>query len=268
MHLDIKQVADLLRGDVIGRNRVLCPGPGHSARDRSLSVTFHTDGFLTNSFAGDDFRDCRDHVQALLGWGDEPKPIDSRKAVTVATGDPTAKIRTAGRLWDSGVSIAGTLAETYLASRSLTYDGDALRYRPADRTMVARMVDPLSGDPLGCHRTFLDSTGQKTHRLMYGPLGVVPLLKGEGELGIAEGIETALATGHSPLWACLTAVGIKRFPVLPDVQSLIIFADNDANGAGQNAAVECAERWHAAGREVTIRMPADVGQDYADGRAA
>ena len=49
---------------------VNCPGPGHSARDRSLSVTVSDtapSGFLVHSFAGDDPIRCKNHVRARLG---------------------------------------------------------------------------------------------------------------------------------------------------------------------------------------------------------
>ncbi|MGH9549628.1 MAG: toprim domain-containing protein, partial [Terriglobales bacterium] len=70
-------------------------------------------------------------------------------------------------------------------------------------------------------------------------------------LGIAEGIEDALAvliSGWAPGWAATCAGAIERFPVLPGIEALTIFADNDK--AGIAAAKACAERWH--GREVYI----------------
>ena len=64
-----RHLASLLGGDV-ARDRVLCPGPGHSSHDRSLSVRLNSaaaDGFMVNSFSGDDWRECRDYVRARLG---------------------------------------------------------------------------------------------------------------------------------------------------------------------------------------------------------
>ena len=74
------QIAELLGGDVRG-GQVLCPGPGHSADDRSLSVKpdpADREGFVTHSFAGDDWKDCRDHVRTKLGLP-EPKPEPQKK---------------------------------------------------------------------------------------------------------------------------------------------------------------------------------------------
>lgn len=59
-----------LGGEVSGRASIVCPGPGHSRRDRSLSVRLSAeapDGFIVHSFAGDDPLVCRDHVRERLG---------------------------------------------------------------------------------------------------------------------------------------------------------------------------------------------------------
>ncbi len=56
-------------GGVASGHGVLCPGPGHSAGDRSLSVTpsaAASDGFLVHSFAGDSSIACKDYVRAKL----------------------------------------------------------------------------------------------------------------------------------------------------------------------------------------------------------
>jgi len=34
---DVRAAARALGGDVVGRDQILCPGPGHSPRDRSLA---------------------------------------------------------------------------------------------------------------------------------------------------------------------------------------------------------------------------------------
>jgi hypothetical protein len=66
---DLKWVAGTLGGEIIS-GQVICPGPGHSARDRSLAVRLDKDapdGFVVHSFAGDDPIECRDHVRKRLG---------------------------------------------------------------------------------------------------------------------------------------------------------------------------------------------------------
>jgi hypothetical protein len=57
-----REFARLLGGEAT-RDGVLCPGPGHSPKDRSLSVKFDDTapgGFMVNSFAGDDPIICKD----------------------------------------------------------------------------------------------------------------------------------------------------------------------------------------------------------------
>jgi hypothetical protein len=270
--MSLHHYAHLLGGKASGRT-IRCPGPGHSRADRSLEVTFNADGsFVVRSYAGDDFRDCRDHVKAVLGITDD-KPRPMRLVAPVIDMDSLRKQSTAADIWARSIPIAGTLAETYLHSRGLSYGGEALRHHQGNRMMVARITDAVTGAPMGIHRTFLDRDGKRIDKKMLGPAGggVVRLSADadvEYGLAVAEGIETALAAPFRPVWACLSAGNLARFPVLSGIECLTIFADNDASGTGERDAFACAERWHAAGKEVEIRMLAEVGKDYADLREA
>ena len=78
--ITLQTIARALRGDVAGR-QVLAPGPGHSAKDRSLAVSISSDapdGFICYSHAGDDWRACRDYVRAKLRLP-EWQPGDGRE---------------------------------------------------------------------------------------------------------------------------------------------------------------------------------------------
>src|SRR4029077_11740695 len=64
----------------------LCPGPDHSADDRSLSVKpdqTNSEGFVVKSFAGDDWTVCRDYVRSKLGLPEPIKP-EKRKSAGAA----------------------------------------------------------------------------------------------------------------------------------------------------------------------------------------
>jgi phage/plasmid primase-like uncharacterized protein len=140
--------------------------------------------------------------------------------------------------------------------------------------IIARFTDILTCEPRGIHRRPI--AGGKPRSL--GPttgcaIRLWPDDWVETALVIGEGCETTLAAATRiehrgtllrPAWACGSAGGIAKFPVLAGIESLTILADNDANGAGQRAAGQCAERWAAAGREVTILIPDDLGADFND----
>ena len=82
-------------------------------------------------------------------------------------------------------------------------------------------------------------------------------------LGLAEGIETALAamqlTGV-PCWACLGSQRMARVAIPDTVRELHIFGDNDDPG---RLAVEQTAKAHAH-RRVVVRFPPDGYGDYAD----
>lgn len=76
MRFSPQQLASALGGDISG-GEVLAPGPGHSPKDRSLSIKPDAgapDGFLVHSFAGDDPLSCKDYVRSKLGTTRAPKP--------------------------------------------------------------------------------------------------------------------------------------------------------------------------------------------------
>jgi hypothetical protein len=93
-------------------------------------------------------------------------------------------------------------------------------------------------------------------------------------LFLGEGLETALAAATRmrtplgepmrPTWAAGSASNVRRFPVLPEVERLILLVDHDANKIGEAAAKDCHERWKAAGHETTRFMPDEPGSDFND----
>lgn len=283
--MNIFQAAKALGGVVARGNTVNCPGPGHSARDRSLSVKL-TGGsdFTVFSYAGDDWRVCKDHVRARLGLGEFSR-ADTRPAfVTIApAGDDKDRSERAMAIWRQAVSIKSTPAEAYLTSRGLQYSGTALRWHPScpfgkgerHACMVALVRNIETNEPQAIHRTAIDSHGLKVDRKALGPIGggAVKLTEdaeGTNVIAIGEGIETALSIrklsglGTMPVWSVLSAGGIAAFPALPGFEAVWIAADNDVTGTGQKAARAAAERLVAAGIETIILAATQAGTDLND----
>ena len=122
----LKELARLLDGDVSG-SQVVAPGPGHSRKDRSLSVRlspFAPDGFIVFSHAGDDWRVCRDYVRERLGL---PREECQRRPSEVRIRLPQTRPEDDGRyraltLWRRRQPIVGSVAERYLRE-ARGYDG-------------------------------------------------------------------------------------------------------------------------------------------------
>jgi Toprim domain-containing protein len=156
---DAARIAQVLGGQVCGRDTVLAPGPGHSPRDRSLAIRLEPsapDGFLAYSHAGDDWRACRDYVRSRLGlaaWqpGDGQRRTIPQRHVAkwdfaaieaeaqiprAMSEDDLLRVNAALRIWNEARDPRGTLAETYLRQhRQLdlpdSLSGMVLRFHPA-----------------------------------------------------------------------------------------------------------------------------------------
>lgn len=289
----LASLAQALGGQVdSGRGCVRAPGPGHSRLDRSLSVWLDRDdrdGFRVESFANDDWRDCRDHVRSRLGLSVQLPQRAAEPATTAAPLTDPERTRRALAMWNAAHDPRGTLVEAYLRSRGLVLPeeaaGGAIRFHPdcpfaGTRTpaMVALVRNVRTDAPQAVHRTALDRAGRKVEvngrdRLAYGPTagGAVKLTPDEAVtvvLGVGEGIETTLSLraiyeyGASPVWALISAGGIERLPVLPGIEALWIAVDHDE--AGTRASRSCADRWSAMGMETFLVRPRACRTDLND----
>jgi putative DNA primase/helicase len=87
----------------------------------------------------------------------------------------------------------------------------------------------------------------------------VRLFPAKNSLCITEGIETALAVRcmrpSFPVWATLTAGGMKELRLPAEICDVHIFADHDESGAGREAALYLKDRLLKEGRQVTVHCP-------------
>ena len=175
----------------------------------------------------------------------------------------------------------GALKKQPLALRmaTLPYFEDGIEHGQFP-VMLGAVTAP-NGMLLGLHRTYISNIGRKapvpcpkklsrTSGLLAGAsikLFEPTIVNGKFTLGVAEGIETALAcylASGIPTWSCVSAPGIKSFQWPAGLQSLVIFGDNDASGVGQSAARDLAGRAAAAGLECRVLIPPTVGNDWLD----
>jgi putative DNA primase/helicase len=205
--ISLRELACALGGEVSGR-QALTPGPGHSPRDRSLSICIEPaapDGFVVHSFAGDDPLVCKDYIRERLGlptWqpGDgrdrRVDPLRARKsfdrsAISRDAGrrlpgdDEQLRINLARKIWNESQDPRDTLAQVYLNEhRKLDLDdelaGDVLRFHPRCRwrdasnngcrvpALIAAFRSIDDGTITAIHRIGLNPDGTKLGRMMLG----------------------------------------------------------------------------------------------------
>jgi putative DNA primase/helicase len=242
----LRTMAAALGGDVMKGQKgdyVLCPGPGHSAKDRSLSVKpSRTDpeGFICYSHSpANDWRACRDYVRARLNLpGFQPRRRDRtqlrREPPAIHVGNAphvSASGKTAAPITDNSASAQriwrnathpdprGTLAERYLREqRGLELPDDVagrvVRFhaacpwgderRPCMVTAFRSIVDDTL---VAIQRTLLSPDAKKLDRKMLGPCSGAAI-----KITADEDIEQGLHIGEG-FETCLTAHALGLRPV-------------------------------------------------------
>lgn len=150
----------------------------------------------------------------------------------------------------------------------------------AEYPAMLACIQGADGNAVTLHRTYLGD-GHKAaacdaKKVLSGGISgaAVRLFDPTVELGIAEGIETALAvhlaTGK-PVWAGLSAGNLERLWLPPAVRRICIYADNDADADfdGQALAYALARRLkkeerQCGPRDVQVFVPRQPGADWND----
>lgn len=289
----LREIVSRTGGDIYaGGTRALIPGPGHSAKDRNLSLMMGAAGrVIWWSHAGDDASAVWAHLGLPDSGGRQMTPREAAKErgerKREADADRARKRRFCATIWAGTKPAAGSPVEAYLRGRGIGgRTPPVLRFHPAApwgypdsakplRTfpaMVAIATAPDGRTAAGLHVTALKPDGSakaslNNARLMYGDLAGAAVQLGPlpeaGELGLAEGIETALS--HRDLtgvvtWAALSTAGLRRFAPPAGLSRLVIAADGD--DAGLAAARDLAER--SSRRCECVVTSAPHGSDWND----
>lgn len=176
----------------------------------------------------------------------------------------------------------------YLRKRGLTNIPTVLRYHPSCWESETKMKQPTmlgvfalqNGSAVTMHRTYLTADGYKMK--IDSPKKILPGLKKmtggsirlyspseNGVIGIAEGIETAIACQNMhgiPTWAATTAGLLESFDPPTGIKKVYIFGDNDSHKsfAGEAAAYRLAKRLIEVRKmSVEVLIPGQPG-DWLD----
>ena len=137
--------------------------------------------------------------------------------------------------------------------------------------LIAAIRSPR-GELVNVHRTYLSSEGGKA--TVSSPKKLMPsiepgAMKGAAirlypagpSLALTEGIETALAVRAAfpemPVWACVSAYGLRHVILPAFVCRVFIMADKDLSGEGTRSASHLAARLVKEGRDVRLCLPPD-----------
>lgn len=221
------------------------------------------------------FREAADEARRFLSL---PQPSFPQPATRVWGREirPRERIEAARRLFARARPIVGTVAETYLRTRAITFfDGlSALRFHPgcyyrdgsgarlALPALIAAVTDD-AGRIMGVHRTWLAGDGSGKASIASPRRAMGALLGHSVRFGFGadppapvmvagEGIESVLSLRNvlptMPMIAALSVAHLGAVNLPPDLRRLYIAAD--ADGAGRNGTERLSRRALEAGIEV------------------
>ena len=234
---DLQTIARLLGGVVNNDDQVLAPGPGHSPLDQSLSIKISTgvpDGFLVNSFAGDDPIVCRDYVREKLGL-----PAFQPNGRQRLSGDEITRAVMAAAMGQGRGHSKGKIIATYDytdASGALLYQ--VLRYKPKD----FRQRRP---DGSGGWIWKLDESRvvYRWPELLKYPDATVFITEGEKDADRVAELDLCATTVATGKWTedCIKTLAGR---------DIVILQDND--DVGHKKAIEAATALHGIANNIRI----------------
>jgi RecA-family ATPase len=238
--LDLRTLRAALGGEISG-GRLLCPGPGHSANDRSLSVKIALDapdGFLCHSFAGDDDIVCKDYAREKLGLpAFKPNDDNGRRRATDDAIERALMAAVGVRADKPKGRVVATYDYTDGADGALRYQ--VLRLEP--KSFRQRRPDGNGGWIWN-----LDDTPRIPYRwseLLRFPDATVYVTEGEKDADRVASLGLCATTVAHSKWGddCITALKNR---------DVIVLEDNDK--AGRAKALTAARALHGGAKSIRI----------------
>jgi len=281
--MPLRAIVRALGGDLYdGGRRANVPAPGHSRRDRSVSLFWTGERLVVHGFGAADWREVLDdlRVRGLLDAAGAPTGAGVAPPAARAPGE---RVATALALWAGARPLACTLAERYLRLRGVhRAAGTALRHHPGVATAVYADAGPtkpallaaitdLAAELTAVEITYLDPSGRRAlrPRISRKMVGLVPpgvavrLDPAAAEMLVAEGVVTTLSASQRfglPGWALLTAGNLAAWTAPFGVRRVLIAADRGR--PGEAAAERLEGRLAAAGVATAIAIPSPPYGDW------
>jgi putative DNA primase/helicase len=224
--------------------------------------------------------------QSVADWlGVEKTRVDvvRKPYVPLPKVDPAVAYARIRDVWKATTDVRGSVAETYLAKRGIwtANQPTVLRAHPGlgyvhgkERKYYGKFpcliapVRNIRNEIVSLHRIFLSDEGDKAPvpdaKKMMSQCSelqgsAIRLFPAKGDvLGVAEGIETALAVHaitRMPVWSCVSAVLLELVHIPANIKHVVIWADLDKSGRGIQAAERLADRLEKEGLTVEIYLP-------------
>jgi putative DNA primase/helicase len=222
-----------------------------------------------------DFEEAYERACSVLG---------NTKPITRVEPKKMDNIKMLRDLWTSSYPLdCGDPVDLYLSSRGVQEKySTVIRYVPSmyhspsksNHPGMIALISDAEGKPALLHRTYLTSDGRKAavnpqRMLMPGEFprgGAIRLGKPAEVMGVAEGIETAMAASilhRIPVWSVISEGFMRSWKPPAEARRIAIFGDNDANFVGQSAALDLAKRL-SGDVQVSVYIPDVADSDWND----
>ncbi len=283
--MPLRAIVRALGGDLYdGGRRANVPAPGHSPRDRSVSLLWTGARLVVHGFGAAGWREVLDDLRAR-GLIDAAGAPPDAGAPSPPQRPPEKRIAIAHALWAAARPLPGTLAERHLRLRGVRRPlNRALRHHPAVPAAVyadAGAVKPAllaaitnaARELTAVEITYLDPNGRRALRPrtsrktvgMVPPGAAVRLDPPAAEMLVAEGVVTTLAATERfalPGWALLAARNLAAWTPPAGIRRVLIAGDRGP--VGEAAASSLARRLAAAGVAATIALPPPPFGDWSE----
>jgi hypothetical protein len=228
-------------------------------------------------------------IATLIGSGERVRTVSAVNLHRDANGDQRENLDLAETIWRQTTPL-GPEGAGYFNKRGININQvpqqGGLRFHPrcpwgkgSTPAIIGRFTTAIGNEPRGIWRRPISGDTP----MALGPMAecVIRLWPDEAVergLVLGEGVETVLAAATrilhrgrllQPAWAAGGSGNMRKFPVRPGIEALVLLVDNDlpdqhGRRTGQAAAAYCADQWSEAGREV-IRLTPKIGDtDFND----